>query len=417
MSASSSDTPRFYNRVIGRGRSSSPAHYEQSRQQQETVEQIDKPDGTTTIVTTITTTTKTPVARNLDTEEPIRLSKYPGGVEPGPDEQPKIESLDWPAPPYPAAVPELRARSRSSSNRRAPSTITSIHGTHVSVNGDMNDEADSDDDDTDYVNDEEVHQVLINNSGCEHHAHNRHSTGAASVSSSLARAKASRPNSKLRYQNNLFDNDYDDYMLRYKSDKDWKKMLSKSAQGRDRTLVQSATCDSYGDLNTSTLNNTQTLNETNDHDEEEDDEEENDALKAHSSKHTLTELKLQRELEEIKKIKHESSMAAELLNEVEVFVILGKFEFLIFEIVAHIFCFGIAKAQQKMIISRKLKIDPWKASRTPNAKAEPSVRTRYESPVNACKFAWSLFIINKNTKFLYQSSPNQIIIFLSEISI
>jgi len=362
MSASSSDTPRFYNRVIGRGRSSSPAHhYEQQSRQQETVEQIDKPDGTTTIVTTITTM-KTPVARNLDTEEPIRLSKYPGGVQPGPDEQPKIESLDWPAPPYPAAVPELRARSRSSSNRRAPSTITSIHGTHISVNGDMNDEADSDDD-TDYVNDEEVQQVLINNnssnSGCEHHSHmnNRQSTGAASVSSSLARAKASRPNSKLRYQNNLFDNDYDDYMLRYKSDKDWKKMLSKSTLGRDRTLVQSATCDSYGDLNTSTLNNTQTLNETNDHDEDDEDEEENDALKAHSSKHTLTELKLQRELEEIKKIKHESSMAAELLNEVE--------------------------AQQKMIISRKLKIDPWKASRTPNAKAEPSVRTRYESPVNA----------------------------------
>lgn len=38
-----------------------------------------------------------------------------------------------------------------------------------------------------------------------------------------------------------------------------------------------------------------------------------------------------------------------------------------------------------MLLARKLKVDPWKASRTPNAKAEPSVRTRYESPVNACK--------------------------------
>ncbi len=37
------------------------------------------------------------------------------------------------------------------------------------------------------------------------------------------------------------------------------------------------------------------------------------------------------------------------------------------------------------MIARKLKVDPWKASRTPSAKAEPSVRTRYESPVNACK--------------------------------
>jgi hypothetical protein len=40
------------------------------------------------------------------------------------------------------------------------------------------------------------------------------------------------------------------------------------------------------------------------------------------------------------------------------------------------------KAHQR-IISHKLKIDPWKASRTPNAKAEPTIRTRFESPVNA----------------------------------
>jgi hypothetical protein len=43
---------------------------------------------------------------------------------------------------------------------------------------------------------------------------------------------------------------------------------------------------------------------------------------------------------------------------------------------------GEVKAQQK-IIQHRLKIDPWKASRSPNAKAEPAVRTRYESPVNA----------------------------------
>jgi actin-binding LIM protein len=66
--------------------------------------------------------------------------------------------------------------------------------------------------------------------------------------------------------------------------------------------------------------------------------------------------KLQREIEEISKIENESSMAAALLSDL--------------------------RTHQK-IISRKLKIDPWKASRTPSANIEPTVRTRFESPVNA----------------------------------
>ena len=45
----------------------------------------------------------------------------PGGYIPDPEVPKKIESLDWPSPPYPAAVPELRSRSRSTSNKRASS--------------------------------------------------------------------------------------------------------------------------------------------------------------------------------------------------------------------------------------------------------------------------------------------------------
>lgn len=304
MSASSTDTPRFSqgmvrNTLTGmiRNRSSSPSHFQQpDPEHHETIERINQEDGSTTIITTVT---KIPVNRDPETEEPIRLAKFPGGHQPGPDEEPIIESLDWPSPPYPAAVPEFRARSRSSSNRRAPSTINSIHGTHLSVNGDE----DESDEDADYNNDEEVHQVLINNSYVSHE-HNRQSTGATSVSSSLARVKASRPNSKLRYQNNLFDNDYDDYMLQYKSNKDWKKILSKNTLGDS-----SVTGDSYGDLNNNTIQNEFDEDAENlDKGDEEDGE-----------KNELNSSKFSKESEEIKRIKNESGMAAELFGEVEVF--------------------------------------------------------------------------------------------------
>ena len=313
MSASSSDTPRFSHGMVRntmtgmiRNRSSSPSHFQQQQQQpdpehHETIERINQEDGSTTIITTVT---KVPVNRDPETEEPIRLAKFPGGHQPGPDEEPIIESLDWPSPPYPAAVPEFRARSRSSSNRRAPSTINSIHGTHLSVNGD--DDEDSDED-ADYNNDEEVQQVLINNSYVSHE-HNRQSTGATSVSSSLARVKASRPNSKLRYQNNLFDNDYDDYMLQYKSNKDWKKILSKNTL--NRTLGDSSVNgdSSYGDLNNNTIQN-EFAEEDNEGNLDKDDD---------AAKNELNDSKFSKESEEIKKIKNESGMAAELFGEVEV---------------------------------------------------------------------------------------------------
>ena len=62
---------------------------------------------------------------------------------------------------------------------------------------------------------------------------------------------------------------------------------------------------------------------------------------------------------EVRKMRTQSGMAAELFSEVE--------------------------AQQKRLLAHKLRVDPWKASRSPNAKEAPAVRTRYESPVNACK--------------------------------
>jgi len=337
VSASSSDAPRYSRNTLSgitRNRSSSASSFQQQMQQAvdtttETTEQITKEDGSTTIVTTIRTH-KAPV--DLDTEEPIRLAKYPGAHQPDPDEEPIIESLDWPSPPYPAAVPELRARSRSSSNRRAPSTINSVHGTHLSVNGDEEEDSDDDAD----LHDEEVQQVLINNSCMSHDLLSGiRQSGAASVSSSLARVKASRPNSKLHYQNNLFDNDYNDYLLQYRADKDWKKMISKSTLQRS---MGGGNGSSVGE----DLNGTIEL-----------DEEEEEMRKELSGKHELNDSKS----EEVKKIKNESGMAAELLADVE--------------------------RQQKLMIARKLKVDPWKASRTPSAKAEPSVRTRYESPVNA----------------------------------
>lgn len=65
-------------------------------------------------------------------------------LKPDPQTPRKIESLDWPAPPYPAAVPELRARSRSSSNRYGHSTVYSVDGGEQCL-----DDSDQDEDEED----------------------------------------------------------------------------------------------------------------------------------------------------------------------------------------------------------------------------------------------------------------------------
>lgn len=263
-----------------------------------------------------------PVNRSIDNEEPIRLSKFSGGYEPNPELPRKIESLDWPAPPYPAAVPELRARSRSSSNRRATSTVNS-------VNGDFGNNDEDDDED-----DLEVNQVLQSQGDQSYQqflAKNRQSAlSASSVSSS-------RPSSKQKYQHHFFDNDYDDYLLKFRKDKNWKKSIAKTSSRLES-----------GESNVEMIEeNEDKLDEV-----EEDDELVNETRKK-------LETKLKREIEEISKIENESSMAAELLTEI--------------------------KAHQQ-VISRKLNLDPWKASRTPSANVEPAARTRYESPINACNY-------------------------------
>ncbi|KAI6235365.1 Zinc finger, LIM-type domain and Villin headpiece domain-containing protein [Aphelenchoides besseyi] len=59
----------------------------------------------------------TPRAKSphMDNEEPIELAHFPGAHEPDPNEVPPIEREDFPAPPYPYAVEELKRRLSSSS--------------------------------------------------------------------------------------------------------------------------------------------------------------------------------------------------------------------------------------------------------------------------------------------------------------
>lgn len=126
--------------------------------------------------------------RSIESEEPIRLSKFSGGYEPNPDVPKKIESLDWPSPPYPAAVPELRSRSRSSSNRRLDSSNNRISREN------SKDHTDSAENDKKYFNE------------------NTKITGN-SISDQDSVKKANKVYRKI------YDNQYDDYLLRFKRNK------------------------------------------------------------------------------------------------------------------------------------------------------------------------------------------------------
>jgi hypothetical protein len=277
---------------------------------------------------TMRSTSAKPIIRSEEDEEPIRLSKFSGGYIPDPQTPCKIDTLDWPAPPYAAAVPELRARSRSSSNRQA-------HSTTISINAGL-EENDSDSEDNELEElDNEVKTTLQNQTDINDAAyqqflitHRVMSTGVTSVSSSLARVKATRPNSKLRYQNNLFENDYNDYLLQYKSRKEFIKLLSKNS-GSNKRHHSGGEESEDNDVN-------------NNIDNDEDDE-----ICLPAVKHL--ESKIKKDIEEISKIEKESSMAAAMLQEL--------------------------KTQEK-ILSSKLKLDPWKASRAPSANIELPIKTR-----------------------------------------
>lgn len=59
--------------------------------------------------------TPRPHSPHMDNEEPIGMAHYPGAQQPDPGEVPPIEREDFPAPPYPYAVEELKRRLSSSS--------------------------------------------------------------------------------------------------------------------------------------------------------------------------------------------------------------------------------------------------------------------------------------------------------------
>ena len=324
-----------------RGRSVSPSQHQAQANNTTTstvAHTVNREDGTkiTTTTTTIRSTSTKPVARPVEDEEPIRLSKFSGGYAPDPLTPCKIDTLDWPAPPYPAAVPELR--SRSSSNRRAPTTLDHVVAPHHHHNEDSADsdseELDPNDDEVkealqDAHNDPAYQQYLLTHGGALGGGAGPRTT--SSVASSIARAKATRPNSRFKYQNNLFDNDYNDYLLRYKSNKEFKKLLKSNKRYH-----------SGGE------------SEENEKEEEKEVEEEEEEFGSPAVKELETKIK--KDIEEISKIEKESSMAAAVLAEL--------------------------KTQEKML-ARKLKLDPWKASRAPNAKCEIPIKTRYDSPINA----------------------------------
>lgn len=230
-----------------------------------------------------------PVTRNVDNIEPIRLSKFSGGYEPDPETPRKIESLDWPAPPYPPAVPELRARSRSTSNRRAASTVQSVNGDYL----DSDDEeqeitVDNNSSATPNVRSPPPQQSFVNN------------TSATSFNS-RTKSASYRPNSKIHYRHNFFDNDYDDYLLAYRTDKEWRKTLSKNISGMRYKSGENATS---------------TIENLNENIIEEKKIEQDDELVSPAEKNAQE--KLNRELEEIAKLENESSMAADLIKEIKV---------------------------------------------------------------------------------------------------
>uniref|UniRef100_A0A1I7WXP7 HP domain-containing protein n=1 Tax=Heterorhabditis bacteriophora TaxID=37862 RepID=A0A1I7WXP7_HETBA len=56
-----------------------------------------------------------PKSPHMDNEEPIEMAHYPAGHAPDPHKLPAIERDDFPAPPYPYAVEELKRRLSTSS--------------------------------------------------------------------------------------------------------------------------------------------------------------------------------------------------------------------------------------------------------------------------------------------------------------
>ena len=71
--------------------------------------------GMTVMVDHLQASSPRPKSPKMNNEEPIELSHYPDARKPGPNETPRIERDDFPAPPYPYADPERRRRYSESS--------------------------------------------------------------------------------------------------------------------------------------------------------------------------------------------------------------------------------------------------------------------------------------------------------------
>lgn len=67
--------------------------------------------GMRTMVDTLVSETPRPKSPHMNNEEPIGLAHFPGAKPPKPDEKPKIERDDFPAPPYPYTDPGKFQRS------------------------------------------------------------------------------------------------------------------------------------------------------------------------------------------------------------------------------------------------------------------------------------------------------------------
>lgn len=167
----------------------------------------------------------------------------------------------------------------------------------------------------------------------------RPATKSASSSSSAAKPKQHH----YPYQHHFFDNDYDDYLLQYRPHSEWRKHF----EARYKPTTPHTTSEDVNNNNSSKVAEVEIVEEL-------------------EPQEKQAQEKLNREIEQISTLQNESSMAADLIKEI--------------------------RAEQKMA-HHKLKLDPWKASRTPSAKAEPPIRTRFDSPVNACKTFYLLSLL------------------------
>ncbi|GIY08705.1 actin-binding LIM protein 3 [Caerostris darwini] len=71
--------------------------------------------GMQALVESIQSTTPRPRSPHMNNEEPIEYSQYPGGQPPPPNDIPRIERDDFPAPPFPFTDPERKRRWSGSS--------------------------------------------------------------------------------------------------------------------------------------------------------------------------------------------------------------------------------------------------------------------------------------------------------------